>query len=164
VEAQKKEVWVAKGAWLPTVSFLGNAYIKRNTTLDPVKWDATIVGSVPLFNGGSQLAAVRQAKSQLSAAQYSLQLGQRQARSDIHTAYAALRAAVAGADAAERAYVKADETYKLEEKEYKIGLVNNLDVMTAMNNLIAAKNAFDQIIVQSKLDLLQLKVSGEELP
>jgi len=39
-----------------------------------------------------------------------------------------------------------------------------LDVLTSMNNLINAKNNFDQILVQMKVYLLQLKVSGEELP
>jgi len=104
VEAQQDEVRVAKGAWSPTITAYGNYYFKRNTTLDPIAWDATIAGSVPIFQGGSQLAAVRQAKSQLSQAQYTFELGLRQARSDIHTAYVALRAVVAGAAAAERAY------------------------------------------------------------
>lgn len=164
VSAQEDQVRIAKGAWSPTISFLGNAYVKRNTTLDPIKWDATLTGAVPLFEGGSQLASVRQAKSSLRSAELSLELGMRQARSDIHSAYAALRAAVAGAEAAERAYLKADETYKLEEKEYRLGLVNNLDVLTAMNNLVGAKNAFDGVLIQTKVDLLQLKVAAEELP
>jgi outer membrane protein len=164
VEYQEDQVKLAKGAWLPTISFLGDYYTKRADAFTPIHWDAGISGSLPLFSGGGQLAAVHQAQSQLSQAQYNFSLAARQARSDIHTAYVTLRATLAGTDAAERAYLKADETYKLETKEYRQGLVNNLDVMTALNSMIAAKTTFDQIMVQMKLNYLQFKLSDEELP
>ncbi|MCX5789171.1 MAG: TolC family protein [Elusimicrobia bacterium] len=164
VESQEDQVTLAKGAFLPTVTALGDYYLKRQSALSPVHWDATLAASIPIYQGGGQVAAVRTAELQLSQARYNLELGVRQARSDIHTAYVALRAVVGAAAAAERAYKKADETYRAEIKEYRLGLVNNLDVLTAMNNLVGAKNAFDQITIQTKLDLLLLKLSDEELP
>jgi len=44
--------------------------------------------------------------------------------------------------------LKADETYRSRRRKYARGLVNNLDVLTSMNNLINAKNNFDQILVR----------------
>jgi len=164
VLAQEDQVRIAKGAWAPTVSFLGDYYFKRMTSLDTIKWDAGITASLPLFSGGGQLAAVRQAKSQESQAQYNYELGLRQARSQIHSAYNTLRASVSQAAAAEKAYSKANESYTLQLKEYRLGLVSNLDVLTAINSLLSAKLTFDQVVVQSKLDLLLLKVATEELP
>ncbi|MDD5627933.1 MAG: TolC family protein [Elusimicrobia bacterium] len=164
VDAQEDQVRIAKGAWAPSVSFLGNYYLKRQRALDPIKWDAGVAASLPLFAGGGQLAAVRQADSQVSQARYAFELGLRQARSEIHTAYVTLRAALANAAANEKAYRKADESYRLETKEYRAGLVTNLDVLAALNALVSAKTTFDASVVQMKLALLQLKVATEELP
>ncbi len=164
LESQEDQVRLAKGAWYPSVSFLGDYYMKRVSALDPIKWDASITASLPLFSGGSQVAAVRQAKSQVSQAQYDFELGLRQARSQIHSAYNTLRASVFQAAAAEKAYNKANESYNLQLQEYRLGLVNNLDVLTAINSLLSAKLTFDKTAVQSKLDLLLLKAATEELP
>ena len=163
-DAQEDQVRIAKGAWWPTVSLTGNYYLKRMTSLDPIKWDAGITAGLPLFSGGGQLAGVRLAQSQLSSARYAHELGLRQARSDIRSASATLRAAVSVADASETAYRKAAEAYRLVTQEYRQGLVNNLDVLTAMNSLVGARAAFDASVVQMKLDLLRLKVATEELP
>ncbi|MBI5240689.1 MAG: TolC family protein [Elusimicrobia bacterium] len=164
VLAQEAGVRATKGAWWPTVSLTGNYYLKRMPALDPIKWDIGVAGSLPLFAGGGQLAAVRLADSQLEAARWAYELGLRQARSDIRSAAAALRAAVAVAETSEKAYLKAEEAHRLVVQEYRLGLVNNLDVLSAMNSLVAAKSAFDASVVQAKLELLRLKVSTEELP
>ena len=161
--AQEDQVRLAKGAWAPTVSFLGDYYLKRMAGLDSIRWDAGITAGLPLFAGGGQLAAVRQAESQVSQARYNFELGLRQARTQIHSRYMTLRAAVSSADAAEKAYLKADESYRLETKEYRLGLVTNLDVLQALNSLVSAKTIFDIDVVQTKLNLLQLKAATEEL-
>lgn len=164
VDSQEDQVRIAKGAWAPTVSFQGNYYLKRIASLDPIKWDAGVTAGLPLFAGGGQLAGVRQAQSQVSQARYAMELGLRQARSQIHTAYVTLRAALANAAANEKAYRKAEESYLLETKEYRSGLVTNLDVLASLNSMVNAKTAFDASIVQMKLALLQLRVATEEFP
>ena len=164
VDFQADQVRLAKGAWAPTVSFLGDYYFKRMAGLDSIRWDAGVTAGLPLFAGGGQLAGVRQAESQVSQARYNLELGLRLARTQIHSAYMALRAAVSTVDAAEKAYLKADESYHLETQEYRLGLVTNLDVLQALNSLVSAKTIFDTGVVQIKIDLLQLKVATEELP
>ena len=164
VLAQEDQMRLAKGAWAPTVSFLGNYYLKRISSLEPIRWDAGLTAGLPLFAGGGQVAAVRQAQSQVNQARYNFELGLRQARTQIHSAYMILRAAANTTDAAEKSYLKAEESYRLESKEYRLGLVTNLDVLQALNALVSAKTAFDADVVQTKLDLLQLKVATEELP
>jgi outer membrane protein TolC len=77
---------------------------------------------------------------------------------------AAFQAAVAVTDTSEKAYLKSEEAHRLVVQEYRLGLVNNLDVISAMNSLVAAKSAFDASVVQAKLELLKLKVATEERP
>ncbi len=164
VDAQESLVTVSRAAWYPTAAFVGDYYNYRISLYRPVRWDAAININLPIFAGGATVAGIRQAKSQVEQAWYNFEFGLRQARSQIHSAYVTLRAAVAQSVAAEKSYRKADESYRLEQKEYRLGLVSNLDVLAALNAALNAKLTYDQTVVQSKLDLLLLKVSDEELP
>jgi len=164
VDAQQDLVKVAEAAWSPTANLTGDYYNYRVSAYRPVHWDATLAINLPLFQGGSSLASLRQAKSQTSQAWYNFEFGLRQARSQIQSAYATLRASVAQGLAAEKSFAKADESYRLDQKEYRLGLVTNLDVLTALNAVLSAKLIYDQTVIQSKLNLLLLKVSDEELP
>ncbi len=162
--AQEDQVRIAKSARLPLVSLLGNYYFYRMPMLEPIRWDAGVTAGLPLFAGGGPLAAIRLAESQVSQARYNFELGARTARTQIHSSYMTLGASMRSTDAAEKAYLKADESYHLELKEYRLGLVTNLDVIQALNSLVGTKTTFDTDLVQTKLALLQLQVSAEELP
>jgi outer membrane protein len=164
VDAQQALVKAAEAAWYPTANLAGDYYDYRIAFYRPIHWDATVTINLPIFQGGSSLASLRQAKSQVSQAQYNFEFGLRQARSQIQSAYATLRASVAQSLAAEKSYGKADESYRLDQKEYRLGLVTNLDVLTALNAVLSAKLIYDQTVIQSKLNLLLLKVADEELP
>ncbi len=164
VDAQESLVTVSRAGWYPTAAFVGDYYNYRVSFYRPVHWDAAINVNLPIFAGGATVAGIRQAKSQVEQAWYNFEFGLRQARSQIHSAYVTLRAAVAQSVAAEKSYRKADESYRFEQKEYRLGLVSNLDVLAALNAALNAKLIYDQTMVQSKLDLLLLKVSDEELP
>ncbi|HVE12306.1 MAG TPA: TolC family protein [Elusimicrobiota bacterium] len=164
LRAQEFYLRAVKGAWSPTLGLTGDYYLKRTAALEPIHWDATFLVTMPIFQGGATLAAQRQSESQLTQARERYSLALRQARSEIHRAWATLRASVAQSVAAERAYLKAEEGYRLQTREYRLGLVNNLDVLQSMNALLDAKRTFDESVVQSKLNLLSLKVSAEEVP
>ncbi len=164
VDAQKSQITVARAGWYPTATATADYYNYRISFYRPIHWDAMLTVNLPLFSGGSTVAATEQAKSQLSQAQYNFELGLRQARSQIHSAYATLRSSIAQAVAAEKSFRKADECYKLQLKEYRLGLVSNLDVLTALAALLNAKQICDQSVIQSKLNVLLLKVADEQLP
>ena len=64
----------------------------------------------------------------------------------------------------EDAFKKAEESYRLQTKEYRLGLVNNLEVLESMNAMEEAKRNFDRAVLKTKLDLLRLKAASEEFP
>ena len=163
-ESQRSQIRIAQSGWYPNATASGDYYNYRIPFYRPIHWDAAININLPLYSGGSVVASIKQAESQLSQAQYNLELGLRQARSQIHSAYATLRSSVAQAAAAEKSFQKAEESYKLQVKEYRLGLVSNLDVLTALAALLNAKQTYDQTVIQSKLNLLLLKVADEQLP
>lgn len=107
---------------------------------------------------------MRIAESQLRQSELSLELLLRQERSEIRGALLALRASIAQEQSAREALRSAEEGYRIQLGEYRLGLVNNLDVIAAMNSLLGTRRSFHQVAYESKLNLIQLKVSTEDLP
>jgi outer membrane protein TolC len=59
---------------------------------------------------------------------------------------------------------KSRRSYDMLTREYRLGLVNNLDVLQAMNDLQNVKRDFDVAQLQSKLNLLNLRLAAEMTP
>ncbi len=156
-----KAAW---GAWYPTAAMTGGYYLKRVASLEPIRWDVTFALSVPVFSGGTTMASVRLAESQLRAATEGAGLALRQARAEIKTAHLALQSAVAQVQSLKEAHEKAAASYQLQVKEYRLGIVNNLTVLQALNDMINAERALDQTALQARADVVRLKVATEELP
>ena len=163
-KAQWEQVQIAKGAWYPTASFTGDYYLKRIPFYQSIHWDAMFGASLPIFSGGGMVAQSKQAESQWRAAEDAAGLAYRQARSQIRTAYLAFASAVAQSRTLAEAYRKAKDSYRLQTREYRLGIVDNLTVLQALNDMQSAKLGMDQTAIQIKIDYIQLKVATEEMP
>jgi outer membrane protein TolC len=164
VEAKKFSLKVEKRALLPTISLLGNYYLKRVGFQEPIDWDILITLDVPIFQGGAGIARVKEASSVLKEAEFNQSYFLREEESNVKGRSKALRSAIEQRKLLEEAYLKADESYKLYVNEYRLGLVNNLEVIQAMNNVLEAKMALDTVSIENKLALIELKVTAGELP
>ncbi|MBL0059906.1 MAG: TolC family protein [Elusimicrobia bacterium] len=88
---------------------------------------------VPLFQGGTVKARVADARSGLQQAQLSLDYLERQIQSDVKKAYEAWTASLEESQSLEEAYQASKKSYDAQRREYRLGLVTNLDVLNAMN-------------------------------
>lgn len=163
-QAQHEQIKIAWGAMYPQIGFVGDYYLYRYSLYRPIHWDATFNASLPIFSGGGQVAAVRLAESQWRAADDNARLVFRQALSQIRTDFLSLQFATSEFSPLREAYEKARDSYKLELREYRLGIVDNLTVLQAMNAVQSAQVSLHQTGYQIKLDYLQLKVATEELP
>ena len=64
----------------------------------------------------------------------------------------------------EEAAKKAKQSYDAQARDYRYGLVDNLQVLESMNNLLTAIVSYDTAVVQEKLNYLKLKYVTEDLP
>ena len=81
------EIRYEKGGYYPSLSFLGNYYTERVGFLSDVRWDATFTLTVPLFEGGSTNAQVRQARAQEIIEQLTLARQKRDIERQVRTAF-----------------------------------------------------------------------------
>lgn len=138
-QVQKKEVTVARADLLPEVDLESNYYTKRVGASADVDWDVLLMVDVPIFQGGQAYGAMKEAKSEARQAELVFQRTARAAASEIRQTYAQLGSAVDRTEALRQALAAAEENYRLQQEDYRLSLVNNLDVLTALEQLQEAR-------------------------
>jgi outer membrane protein TolC len=171
LEAQRQEVLgqtlrvrYEKGAYWPIANLAGNYYTQRPSFYDPIKWDLMLNLEVPLYQGGTVAARVREARSVLQQAKLSLNYLERQIQSDVKKAHAAWTSSLEESQSLEAAYRAAKKSYEAQRREYRLGLVTNLDVLNAMNLMQIAKRAWDDADIESQRLYVALIVTTGALP
>ena len=148
----QQEVRVARAGFFPTADVEGNYYVDRAGVAKDVTWDAVLTVDVPLFEGGRNLGAVREARAAEREAKLAFELAGREAALDIRDVHAKLDAELTRRAALQRAVEAAEENYRLQSDDYRRSLVNNLDVLQALETLQASRRD----VIQSSFEVKRL--------
>lgn len=168
VEARAKEAEAAKSSigvesrqrW-PTISGEANYYLKRPSGFtETIKWDATVLASLPLYAGGQISADVRQAQARERAARQRLSLALRTAELEARTRHEALSSDLSRVKALERAARAAEANARAQAADYRNGLVTNLDVLTSLNIEQEARLSYARARLDAYLSLARLEVAA----
>ena len=135
----KAGIGVARAAFWPTLDLENNYYAKRAGTAKDIDWDVLLTLDVPLFQGGKALGAAREASSLARQAKLRSEETTRKATLEIRNAYATIRGAIDRHLALQRALTAAEENYRLELEDYRLSLVNTLEVLQALEALQDAR-------------------------
>ncbi|MDO8580744.1 MAG: TolC family protein [Candidatus Omnitrophota bacterium] len=157
----QKQVTIARAGYYPEVVLDANQYTKSETDKD---WDVALSVDVPLFQGGETAGQVRQAKSQANQSQLRYEEIQRTALLEINNAYSRFSSSLRRQEALRKALEAIQKNYDLQQEDFRINLVNNLDVLQALEDLQDSKR--DYIAVQNQLKQFywQLKVALGQIP
>jgi outer membrane protein len=143
VDIATLQVKIAEGALLPVLA--AQASVSRDVNSTPgLKRQDEARGSVnltvPIYQGGAEYAAVRQAKESLGEARIQLDVTRDQIRAQIVQFWTLLDAAKASIEAAQ-SQVRANQTaLSGVTEEYKVGQRTILDVLTARSQLVTAQS------------------------
>jgi outer membrane protein len=147
------QVKVAEGALYPTLSLQGTVQKNYDQTLNLTQ-SFTAAGSLqysaPLYQGGSEYAAVRQAKETQGQKQLDLSLARDQARMAVAQAWAQLEAAKSSIESTRSQVKAAEAALNGVREEARLGQRTTLDVLNAQQELVNARVA----MVQSQRDRL----------
>jgi len=158
------QVRIAKGDFWPNVDLESNYYTERAGVSADVDWDVLLSVDVPLFQGGQTAGTVRETKAQARAAELAMERTRRGALLDIRDAYAQLRTALERHAALAKAFAAAEENYRFQAEDYRRSLVNNLDVLDALQKLQDARREVLGAEYAAKRLYWQLKTAtGEAL-
>lgn len=162
VEAMKLRVRYEKGFYWPTASVTGNYYTQRATFLDEIDWDVVLSVELPLYQGGTVSANVREARAAYRQALLTLEKMKRYIRYYVRKTHGQLTAAIQESQSLTEAVHAAEESYNSLRKEYRLGLVTNLDVIQALDFLQEQKTALDEARYNVKRLFIQLHVATEQ--
>lgn len=164
VKVAEQTVEVAKGGHYPSVDLVSNYYFDRTGILQTSEWDVAVVVSVPIFQGGTVHSQVKQAVEGKRIAELNNDELKRAARRDLSIQYQNFLAMQSQLTTIREALHKSEEAYKLNLKDYRNGLVTNLEVLQSLNLFIETKRTYDNLITQSHQTYKSIEASTGVLP
>lgn len=160
VAAQSHRLNISKGGRLPTLDLTGSWYSSRSSSLSA--WDIYLLLGVPIYQGGILKSKIGEETAVLRELRNTSSLVRQQMRTEIRLLHISLQSSIAQVALLKDAYTKSQKSYELQLMDYRLGIVNNLDVIQAALTLLDVKNNLDKSVLQAKLNqaLLDIAVSN----
>ncbi len=155
---------LAKGLHFPSVDLMGNYYFLRPGVQKDVHWDFSLTLTMPIFQGGAVQSQIRQAVS--VSRQYQLLLSQtrRLAEQEVKQFFHSFKA---NQKQSEKLFATAElsqKNYQTELKDYRNGLVTNLEVLQALTTWQSAKRTWARQQYFLISDYVKLQAATSQRP
>lgn len=164
LSAANEGVDVARGAHLPSLDLNANRYLERRGTLSEVDWDAQLVLTIPIYAGGGTQSRVRETLSQRDQSELAASQITRQSEQEIRSVYRSVTLDRAQLDALETATTAAKKNYEVQLRDYRLGLVTNLDVLQSLTTYQENQRALDRARYAAKLNFVKLEAAAVRRP
>jgi outer membrane protein len=146
VDAAVEQVKIAEGALSPTLSLNGSVQKSYGSpsslaTLETLSGAIVAQLSVPLYQGGAEYAAIRQAKETLGQRRLDLDTARLTVQQSITQSWGQLEAAKAQTDATTAQVTAAEIALDGVREEARVGQRTTLDVLNAQQALVQARTS-----------------------
>jgi outer membrane protein len=146
VDIAVQQVKIAEGALTPTLSAVGNLQknfgsLQSPQVLEQLQASIAAQLTVPLYQGGSEYSAIRQAKETLGQRRLDLDTARDQVQSQVTQAWGQLEAAKAQINATQAQVTAAEVALNGVREEARVGQRTTLDVLNAQQDLVNARVA-----------------------
>lgn len=166
IEQADLELSSSKTQYYPTLDLASNYYFnKRNsTTFRDSKWDIGLTLNFPLFEGGVTSAQVRESVQKKEQAIYTLSDYKRTVQLDVALKYETYHRFLDQVKAFDMALEKAKNSYDVAIRDYRLGLISNLDVLSSLNLYLDSKRNSEKTKIQAMMNLKMLEAASGVLP
>jgi outer membrane protein len=159
----QEKITVAKSGFLPQLDLKGDYFAHRSSAPVDSEWDTVLSLNIPIFEGTTTYGQVKEANA---AAKQSGLLYSRVGRiaiQNIRDAYANMQVSILRKKTLGKALKSAELSYHLQTQDYKLNVVNNLDVLTAIQNLEDVRRSYIHTSYESKRFYWQLLTAAGEI-
>jgi outer membrane protein len=144
VDVAVMQVKIAEGALYPTLTLQGTiqkSYEQTLTLMQSMSAGVTGQLSVPIYQGGAEYSAIRQAKETQGQRQLDLNVARDQVRASFFQAWALLDAAKSSIESTKSQVRSAESALNGVREEARLGQRTTLDVLNAQQELVSARIA-----------------------
>lgn len=146
VDVAQNQVKVAEGALYPTLSVQGSVqknFMSAQSLNTYESYAASVLGqlSMPLYQGGAEYSAIRQAKETLGQKRMDFDSARDQARQTVVQSWGQLDAGKANIEATTAQVQSSEIALNGVREEARVGQRTTFDVLTAQQNLVNARVA-----------------------
>lgn len=159
LEASGEGRVIARAGHFPSLNLIGNYYLTRPGFLENVKWDVQLALTVPIFQGGLVNAQMRTALALERQRDLEFERAKRLAEQDVRTQFASYVASLAQMDRLKEANDLGQRNYEQVRRDYRQGLVTNLEVIQILTSTQEVKRLFDRSAFAAKAGFLRLEAS-----
>lgn len=157
------DVKISKGSFLPTLDLLSNWYAIKDggsTASKNSDWDVGLNLRIPLYEGGVSQAQVRESTAKKQSAEYQLMDYQKNIKIEVTSRYELFHRYFDQIKAFDTALEKAKRSYDETIRDYRLGLVSNLDVLTSLNLYLDSKRNSEKTKILAVLNHKQLEATA----
>ncbi len=155
-----QNIVVAQSGLWPQLDLELNKYEKREGPQSGIDWDMLLTFTIPIFKGGETAGKIKDAVSLWKQSKLSSQLTEREAALEVKQAFEDVVASQNELRALEEFVKASEENFRLQREEYAKNLVNNLEVLAALESLSEAQVETNRAHYQWKENFWKLQVAS----
>lgn len=167
VEQFESNIQISKAGHLPNLDLVSNYYALKeggSSSSRNSDWDVGLTLTIPLYEGGTSQALVRESVEKKQSAQYQLIDYKKDITIDITSRYEMFRRYNDQIKAFDLALEKAKKSYEETLRDYRLGIVANLDVLSSLNLYLDSKRNSEKTKIQSILNFKLLEAAAGIIP
>ncbi len=162
-QVDQKQVAIAKSGFFPTLNLEADSFTHRSSVPKDSNWVALLTLEVPIFEGTTTFGQVKEARAIARESELTFKRTERLAAQDIHDTYVNMQADIVRKAVLAKALKSAELNYHLQTEDYKLNVVNNLDVLTAIQSLEDVRRNYIHISYETKRFYWQLLVATGDI-
>lgn len=166
IEQLNRSVQITKTHFLPTLDLTSNYYLDKKggtTASRNSDWDVGLSLVFPLYEGGASDSLVRETLERRNEATYELNDHEKTVQIEVTRRYETFRRYSEQIKAFDLAMEKGKRSYEEAVKDYRLGLVSNLDVLSALNIYLDNKRNAEKTRIQAMMSKQLLDAVAGEL-
>ncbi len=166
IEKLNNNVQSSKRHYLPKLDLSSNLYaLKEGTTsYEASKWDVGLTLTIPLFEGGESVAGLAEDVNRKMIAQLEYQEAERELRVEMRQSYDLFKRYQNQLSVNEKALTLAKRSYDETTRDYRLGLVSNLDVLSSLNLYLDRKRESEKNKILMVMYWKMLEAKSGQLP
>ncbi|MCB1324844.1 MAG: TolC family protein [Spirochaetales bacterium] len=163
LRASQERLSEAHGEYLPEISLEGEYYLRQRPDYGR-DWRVVLRIDLPLFEGGVTSARSAEARAVSRRSELELERLKRSASYEVRSAYSDFTSAAARTVLLEESVRLARLNYGVQRRDYGLGIVTNLEVLSALARIQEAERSLLQARLQAKLAHIRLHLAAGRSP